>query len=141
MELAGQWPDLLAEQALDRHVDVLVGVLELETVLAHAGADPLQPNVDLLQLVAVEDADLTQAASVRLRLVDVIGSQPPIELDRAVDPPEAGVWVFAEARHQRMDSARASHTLATWDSLIAGKKGNASELAEAASATGNWSSP
>ena len=28
VELAGQRPDLLAEQPLDRHVDVLVGALE-----------------------------------------------------------------------------------------------------------------
>ena len=34
VELAGERADLLAEQALDRHVDVLVGVLELEAVRA-----------------------------------------------------------------------------------------------------------
>ena len=50
--------DLLAEQPLDRHVDVLVGVLEAEAVLGHPRADPLQAGVDLLQLVRVEDADL-----------------------------------------------------------------------------------
>ena len=94
--------DLLAEQALDRHVDVLVGVVELEAVLAHAGADALEAGIDLLELLVVEDADLAQAASVGLRLVDVVGSQPPVELDRAVEPPEAGVGVFAKAGHQRI---------------------------------------
>ncbi len=140
MQLAGKRPDLLAEQALDRHVDVLVGVVELEAVLAHAGPHALQAGVDLLQLIGVEDADPVQAAGVRLGLVDVVGRQPPIELDRAVEPPEARVGVFAEARHQRRDWARASHTRATWDSVIEGKKGSASERAEAASATGNWPS-
>ena len=104
-------------------------------------AHPLQAGVDLRQLLLVEDADLAQAAGVGLRLVDVVGRQPPVELDRAVERPEARVWVFAEAGHQRHAiAARASHTRATWASLIAGKKGSASERAEAASATGNWPS-
>ena len=79
----------------------------------------LQPGVDLLELVVVEDAELAQAAGVRLRLVDVVGRQPPIELDRAVEAPEAGVGVFAEAGHEGIRlgpsvSARASQTRATW---------------------------
>ena len=110
VQLAGQRADLLAEQALDRHVDVLVGLLELEAVLAHAGPDPLEPGVDLRQLGRRRAHRSAQAAGVRLGLVDVVGRQPPVELDRAIDPPEAGIGVFAEARHQRMDSARASHT-------------------------------
>ena len=114
--------------------------LELEAVLAHARADPLEAGVDLLQLLVVEHADPAQPAGVRLRLVDVVGRQPPVELDRAVEPPEARVGVFAEAGHQPRDWARASHTRATWDSVIEGKKGSASERAEAASATGNWPS-
>ena len=111
-------------------------------MLTHAGADALEAGVDLLQLGIVEYPDLAQAAGVGLGLVDVVGRQRPIELDRAVDPPEAGVWVFAEARHQRIriGAEQPSHTRATWDSLIAGKKGSASERAEAASATGNWPS-
>ena len=141
VELARERPDLLAEQALDRHVDVLVGLVELEAVLPHPGPNALQAGVDLLQLVVVEDAQLEQAARVRLRLVDVVGRQPPIELDRAVEAPEARVGVFAEAGHQLGSvSARASHTLATWASVIDGKKGSARERAEASSATGNWPS-
>ena len=61
VELAGQRPDLLAEQALDRHVDVLVGLLEFEAALADPGPDPVEPGVDLLQLLGVEDADLAAA--------------------------------------------------------------------------------
>ena len=97
VELAGERADRLAEQALDRHVDVLVGVVELEAVLAHLGPDPLQAGVDLAQLLVVEHADLPQPAGVGLRLVDVVGGQPPVELDRAVERPEARVGVFAEA--------------------------------------------
>ncbi len=61
MQLAGQRADLLAEQALDRHVDVLVGVLELEAVLADPLAHSLEAGVDLPQLLLVEDADPAQA--------------------------------------------------------------------------------
>ena len=64
VELAGQRPDLVPEQPLDRHVDVLVGVLELEAVLGHARADPVEPGVDLRQLVRVEDADPRQPTGV-----------------------------------------------------------------------------
>ena len=140
VELAGQRADLLAEQPLDRHVDVLVGLLELEAVLPDPLAHAVEPAADPLQLILVEHADLAQRPRVRLRLVDVVRRQPPIELDRAIEAPEARVRVFAEAGHQRSDSARASHTRATCDSLIAGKNGSASDRAEAASATGNWPS-
>ena len=60
VELAGERADLLAEQALDRHVDVLVGLVELEAV----GADPLLDAVEagdhLLELLLVEDPDPLQ---------------------------------------------------------------------------------
>ncbi len=69
-----------------------------------ARATRSSPAIDLLQLLLVEDADPRRAAGVRLRLVDVVGRQPPVELDRAVEPPEARVGVFAEAGHQRRDS-------------------------------------
>ena len=57
VELAGERADLLAEQALDRHVDVLVGLLELEAVGADPLAHPVEAGDDLLELVLVEDAD------------------------------------------------------------------------------------
>ena len=40
VELAGERADLLAEQALDRHVDVLVGLLELEAVRRRSAPRP-----------------------------------------------------------------------------------------------------
>ena len=143
VELAGQRPDLLAEQALDRHVDVLVGVLEGEAMLGHAGAHPLQAGVDLGQLLRVENADPEQAAGVGPRLVDVVGRQLPVEWQRAVERPEARVWIFAKAAHQGRDRiavASSWQTRSTSASLIAGKKGSARECAAAASATGNWPS-
>ena len=150
MKLARQRPDLLAEQALNRHVDVLVGALELEAVGAHADADPLQPRFDLRELIGFEDADSLQAAGVGDRLVDVVDRQLPVEGQRAVEPPEAWIGVFAEASHRAGDYAvtqpwpRAAvsswQTRSTCASLIAGKNGSASESAAAASATGNWPS-
>ena len=137
VQLAGERADLLAEQPLDRHVDVLVGGVELEAVGADPLSDPVEAGDHLLQLGPVEDADPLQRSGVRLGLIEVVDGQRPVELERAVDAPEARVGVFAEARHQRRDSARASHTRATCDSVIAGKNGNASEQAEAVSAAGN----
>ena len=148
MQLAGERADLVAEQALDRHVDVLVGLLEGEAVPGHALAHPLQAGVDPGQLVVVEDADPAQAAGMGLGLVDVVGGQLPVERQRAVECPEARVGLFAEAGHAGRDyacrggcpsaAASSSQTRATWPSLRAVKKGSASERAEAASATGNW---
>jgi hypothetical protein len=53
VELAGQRADLLTQQALDRHVDVLVRVLELEAVLGHARLDPVKAGLHLRQLGGV----------------------------------------------------------------------------------------
>ncbi len=96
VQLAGERADLLAEQALDRHVDVLVGVLELEAVGADPLAHPVEPGDDSLQLPVVEDADLAQRPGVRLRLVEVVGGERPVELERAVEAPEARIGVFSE---------------------------------------------
>ena len=140
VELARERPDLVLEQALDRHVDVLVGLLEFEPALADPRPDPFEAGVDLLELLLAEDADPLQGAGVRLRLVDVVGGKPPIELDRAIEPPEAGVGVFAKARHQIALSVltprEPRQTRSTWDSVICGKNGSASERREASSATG-----
>ena len=104
-------------------------------------ADPVEAGDDPRELLLVEDADPAQRPRVRLRLVDVVGRQPPVELERAVEAPEARVGVFAEAGHQLQRIRREPRTPAsTWDSVIDGKKGSASERAEAASATGNWPS-
>src|SRR5262249_4116720 len=116
-------------------------VLELEPALADPGPDPFEAGVDPLSLLLADDADPLEAAHVRLGLVDVVGRQPPVELERAVEPPEARVGVFAKARHQSSESARASHTLATSESVICGKNGSARERLEASSATGKSPSP
>ncbi len=97
VQLAGQRADLFAEQPLDRHVDVLVGGLEGEARLADPRPHVLQAGFDPLQLVVVEHAELAQRPRVRLRLVDVVRGQPRVELDRAVEAPEAQVGLFAEA--------------------------------------------
>ncbi len=51
VELARERPDLVLEQALDRHVDVLVGLLEFEPTLADPRPDPFEAGVDLPQLL------------------------------------------------------------------------------------------
>ncbi len=62
-------------------------------------SDRLQPAVELGELVVSQHADLAQGLDVGPGLIDVVGRQPPVELDRAVEPPEARVGVFAEASH------------------------------------------
>ena len=80
----------LRERGADPKADPQIpGRVELEAVLGHAGAHPLQARVHPRQLVVVEDADPAQAARVGPRLVDVVDRQLPVEGQRAVHPPEA----------------------------------------------------
>jgi hypothetical protein len=101
VELAAERTNQLGEPALDRHVDVLVVLAELEAAGVELGPDPVQALRDLLELGVVEHTELGEHASVRLRLLDVEGREAPIERDRGVDPPEQRVLVFAEAGHDR----------------------------------------
>ncbi len=73
--LPASGPISLAEQALDRHVDVLVGRVELEAVGADPLLDPVEAGDHLLELGLVEDADPLQGARVGARLVEVVGGQ------------------------------------------------------------------
>ena len=96
-----------------------------------------------LELLVVEDADSAQAPGVRLRLVDVVGRQPPVELDRAVEPPEARVGVFAEAGHQvgcRRFGESLAHPRRPGPRSSTGRRAAPGSGRDASSATGNWPS-
>jgi hypothetical protein len=81
-ELAAERPDQLGEAPLDRHVDVLVVLAELEAPLIELATDPVEPLADLRELILVEDAEPRQRACVCLGLLDVERTQPPVEGDR-----------------------------------------------------------
>jgi hypothetical protein len=99
VQLAAERADQLGQAALDRHVDVLVLLPELEAPRVELGADLLEALGDRVQLGLVQHAHPPEGARVRLGLLDVEGGQAPIERDRGVDPPEQRVLLFAEAGH------------------------------------------
>ena len=101
VQLPGQGPDHLAQAPLDRHVDVLVVGLELELPALHLGPDLLQARVERLQLGRAQHAHRQQRPGMGPRLVDVIRGEAPVELDRAVQPPETGIGRFVESGHGR----------------------------------------
>src|SRR5690606_9269096 len=57
-----------------------------------------EPGVDYLDLVVGDHADPVQGTGVGPGLGNVIRSQVPVEIDRPVEPPEAGVRRFTETR-------------------------------------------
>ena len=87
-------------------MDVLVGVVELELARLQLGADLLEAAVDRRQLLLGQHVDLAEGPRMGPRLVDVIGREAPVELDRAVQPPEARVGFLAHAGHGADDYLR-----------------------------------
>ena len=71
VQLAAERADQLGQAPLDRHVDVLVLLVELEAALLQLSAHPIESLDDLPQLTLVEHAELGQRAGVGLRLLDV----------------------------------------------------------------------
>ena len=99
MELAAERTDQLREPPLDRHVDVLVVVRELEAAPLELAGDPVEPLRNLPDLRVVEHTELRECSGVRLRLLDIELRKAPVERDRGVDPPEEGILLFAESVH------------------------------------------
>jgi hypothetical protein len=82
VELAASRADQLGESPLDRHVDVLVLLAELERALVQLPPDPVESPRDLLELSVIEHTELGEHPGVRLRLLDVERGQAPVERDR-----------------------------------------------------------
>ena len=100
VELAARVADQLGQAALDRHVDVLVVLVDLEAVLVELGADFVQPPLDLLEILGADDLAAGEHARVGERLFEVVGRQTEVELDRRVQPAEGRVLRLAEAGHR-----------------------------------------
>ena len=146
MELAADVADQLDQAPLDRHVDVLVVLVDLEAVLVELGADIGQAAFDLLEVFRGNDLAAGQHAGMRERLLDVVRRQAIVELDRGVQATEDRVLRLTEPGHgapQSTDayapriSASAVDTRSIWDSVSSQKNGSASDRAAASSATGN----
>ena len=69
----------LGDPALDRHVDVLVGLAERERAVVELPLHRLQGLEQGVAVVGLEDPALGQHAHVRARLGHVVGTQPPVE--------------------------------------------------------------
>ena len=79
VQLAAERPDQLGQAALDRHMDVLVVLMELEAPLVELATDAIEAFGDLPKLGLIEHAELRQGARMRLRLLDVERRQAPVE--------------------------------------------------------------
>ena len=146
VELAPHRAGDLGEAPLDRHVDVLVVVADLELASRELAGDRVEPGEQRVALAVVDDPGAVERAHVRARALDVLRPQPQVEADRGVDAGEERVLWLVEAGHRayvqspRSASASASQTRSICRSSIAAKNGSASRRAEASSATGNWPS-
>ena len=99
VELAAERPDHLRQPPLDRHVDVLVGLLEGELAGLELRGDPVEPGEHLLQLVLGEDSGPEQGPGVSPRSAHVVGRQAAIERQRRVQLPEDWVGLLLETGH------------------------------------------
>jgi hypothetical protein len=99
VELPAGGPDQLDQAALDGHVDVLVGLADLERVgvdlLAYGG----EPALDRVEVVGPDDVARGQHSRVRTRELEVIRREPVVERDRRVEPLEERVLRRREAGH------------------------------------------
>ena len=92
--------DDLGQPALDGHVDVLVGVRERELALFELALDAVETVQQRVAVGVADDAGGGQHRRVRARLLDVVGTQPPVEADRRVELLEDGILRLREARHR-----------------------------------------
>jgi hypothetical protein len=97
VHLAPHRPDDLREAPLDGHVDVLVVRANLERVLVDLLPHRLEPALDLCLVLGRDDRAAPEHPDVRKRLLDVVGGEPVVEGDRAVQRVERGVPRLGEA--------------------------------------------
>ena len=100
MDLAAERADDLGQPPLDRHVDVLVGFLEGEGAADQLCIDRVEAIEHPVELLGGEDPGAEQRPGVGARLTHVVGRQAAIERERGVQPPEDGVGLSFEARHE-----------------------------------------
>ena len=94
-------PRDLRQSPLDRHVDVLVALLEREALLAQLALDRVEPRQQRVAVRAREDAAIGQHARVCARLGQVLWPQAPVKRKRGVEPVEIGMMGLIQARHGR----------------------------------------
>ena len=99
MELAPNRAGELGEPALDRHVDVLVGVRERKYVVVQLPFNLIEPLQELIALRVGDDPLRRKHGGVRARLGDVVRGEAPIERDRIIERAEVGMLGIDEARH------------------------------------------
>ena len=132
-------PDDLGQAPLDRHVDVLVAVGEREGAGGEFGTDNFETTRERVAVLGGDDPLGREHARVRDGLIDVVGTQPPVERDRIVQAAKRIGLRLGEAAggHCRSTARSPSATRCTWPSVIIGKNGSAIDRAATSSQTGN----
>ncbi len=99
VQLAADGPRELGQAPLDRHVDVFVVLLEDERPPRELGLDFFETPDQVVAVLDGDDPALGEHPRVGAGLLDVVGPQPPVEVQRGVQAPEVGVLGLAEAGH------------------------------------------
>ena len=99
VQLAADRADDLRQPPLDGHVDVLVGVQELELAGVELLRHPIEPAEQLVEVGVADDAGGREHPRVGARLLDVVGREAPVEADRSVQGDEHRIGREAEAGH------------------------------------------
>jgi hypothetical protein len=97
VELAADRAGELGDAPLDRHVDVDVVGRERERALGELDLDLLERRVQRVAVLGGDDVLRGQHPGVRAGLRDVVGPQPPVVGQRAVERAERVVGGFGEA--------------------------------------------
>jgi hypothetical protein len=100
VQLAADRTRDLRHAALDRHVDVLVAVLEREDAGDELLLDGGERREQLVTVAVTDDLAGGEHAGVRARLCDIVVPQAPVERQRRVEACEDGVLRLGEARHR-----------------------------------------
>ena len=89
----------LGQAPLDRHVDVLVAVVEAKLARFELGRDGIEAPEQLVRLVRRQHAGLGEHPDVGARLLDVVGGEAAVECDRRVQALEDGIRWLPESGH------------------------------------------
>lgn len=103
VQLSGDRTDDLAKSALNRHMDVFVSRIEWKVTVLEFLGNLGQTRIQLLTFGLIEDAEPFKGLDMRPRLAYIVRCEPAIEIDRAIEAPEARIRGLMKAGHAAGD--------------------------------------